>query len=234
MILAEIQHAADDAGLLMPLGLGSQQSCRIGGNLSTNAGGLSVLRYGMARDLVLGLEVVLPDGSLFSDLSPLRKNNAGYDVKQLFLGAEGTLGIITAVSLKLARKPRQTVTAFLAIQDIASLATILGMAQEQTGEMVTSFEYLSDRSLQLLLSARPELRHPLSAPGPHYVLLEAATASPVLNLEDTASALLEQLFEEGLVSDGAIAASGQQRAAFWTLRESIPEAEVHHLSLIHI
>ena len=228
MILAEIQHAADDAGLLMPLGLGSQQSCRIGGNLSTYAGGLSVLRYGMARDLVLGLEVVLPDGSLFSDLSPLRKNNAGYDVKQLFLGAEGTLGIITAVSLKLARKPRQTVTAFLAIQDIASLATILGMAQEQTGEMVTSFEYLSDRSLQLLLSARPELRHPLSAPGPHYVLLEAATASPVLNLEDTASALLEQLFEEGLVSDGAIAASGQQRAAFWTLRESIPEAEVHH------
>lgn len=228
MILSELQRAADEAGLLLPLGLGSQQSCRIGGNLSTNAGGLSVLRYGMARDLVLGLEVVLPDGGLFSELMPLRKNNSGYDVKQLFLGAEGTLGIITAVSLKLARKPRQTVTAFLAIDDIASLATILGMAQEQTGEQVTSFEYVSDSSLQLLLSARQELRHPLLQPSPHYVLLEAATASPVLNLEDTATALLEQLFEQGLVIDGTIAASGQQRAEFWALRESIPEAEVHH------
>jgi FAD/FMN-containing dehydrogenase len=228
MILSELQEAADKVGLLLPLALGSQQSCRIGGNLSTNAGGIAVLRYGMARDLVLGLEVVLPDGSLFSELSPLRKNNAGYDVKQLFLGAEGTLGIITAVSLKLARKPRQVVTAFMAIDDITSLATILGLAQEQTGEAVTSFEYISDTSLQLLLTARPELRHPLSQPGRHYILVEAATASPVLNLEETAIALLERLFEQGLVTDGAIAASGQQRADLWALRESIPEAEVHH------
>lgn len=228
MILSEIQRAADEEGLLLPLALGSQQTCRIGGNLSTNAGGIAVLRYGMARDLVLGLEAVLPDGSLFSELSPLRKNNAGYDVKQLFLGAEGTLGIITAVSLKLARKPRQTVTAFLGIDDIGTLSTILGMAQEHTGEAVSSFEYISDASLHLLQSANPALRHPLSARSPHYILLEAATASPVLNLEETVTVLLEQLFEDGLVSDGAVAASGQQRAEFWRLRESIPEAEVHH------
>lgn len=228
IILSELQQAASDADLLLPLALGSQQSCRIGGNLSTNAGGISVLRYGMARDLVLGLEVVLPDGSLYSELSPLRKNNSGYDVKQLFIGAEGTLGIITAVSLKLARKPSRTVTAFLAIDEIASLAEILGLAQVQTGEAITSFEYISGTSLQLLLAARSELRHPLQSSGSHYVLLEAATASPVLNLEETVTGLLGELFERGLVTDGTIAASGQQATEFWHLRESIPEAEVHH------
>lgn len=182
----------------------------------------------MARDLVLGLEVVLPDGGLYSELSPLRKNNSGYDVKQLFIGAEGTLGIITAVSLKLALKPSRTVTAFLAIDDIASLAKILGLAQVQTGESITSFEYISDTSLKLLLDARKELRHPLQSSSRHYVLLEAATASSVLNLEDTVTALLGELFEHGLVTDGTIAATGQQAADFWHLRESIPEAEVHH------
>ncbi|MER9366957.1 FAD-binding oxidoreductase [Mesorhizobium sp. M0518] len=228
IILSDLQQVASDVDLLLPLALGSQQSCRIGGNLSTNAGGISVLRYGMARDLVLGLEVVLPDGSLYSELSPLRKNNSGYDVKQLFIGAEGTLGIITAVSLKLARKPRQTVTAFLAIDDIESLAKILAAAQVQTGEQITSFEYISGSSLQLLLDAKDDLRHPLQEKSRHYVLLEAATTSPVFNLEEAATGLLGELFEHGLITDGTIAASGQQRAEFWHLRESIPEAEVHH------
>jgi FAD/FMN-containing dehydrogenase len=228
IILSELQQAADGADLLLPLALGSQQSCRIGGNLSTNAGGISVLRYGMARDLVLGLEVVLPDGTLYSELSPLRKNNTGYDVKQLFIGAEGTLGIVTAVSLKLVRKPRQTITAFLAIADIASLATILDAAQRATGEAITSFEYISGASLELLLAAKPELRHPLQQKSRHAVLLEAATASPVLNLDETVTSLLGDLFEKGLITDGTMAASGQQRAEFWHLRENIPEAEVHH------
>jgi FAD/FMN-containing dehydrogenase len=228
IILSNLQQAAFDAGLLLPLALGSQQSCQIGGNLSTNAGGISVLRYGMARDLVIGLEVVLPDGSLYSELSPLRKNNSGYDVKQLFIGAEGTLGIITAVSLKLARKPRQTVTAFLAINDVTSLANILDVAQVHTGESITSFEYISDSSLQLLLEAKCDLRHPLQEKSRHYILLEAATASPVLNLEETVTVLLGELFEQGLITGGTIAASGQQRAEFWNLRESIPEAEVYH------
>lgn len=227
-ILSDLQQAASDADLLLPLSLGSQQSCRIGGNVSTNAGGISVLRYGMARDLVLGLEVVLADGSLYRELSPLRKNNAGYDLKQLFLGAEGTLGVITAVSLKLVRKPRQSVTAFLAIRDIADLPELLERSQIQTGESITSFEYISETSLQLLLAARESLRRPLEAKNEHYVLLEATTASPVLNLEDTATTLLEELFELGLVTDGTVAASGQQAADFWQLRESIPEAEVHH------
>lgn len=228
IILSDLQNVAADADLLLPLSLGSQQSCRIGGNLSTNAGGISVLRYGMARDLVLGLEVVLPDGSLYSELSPLRKNNSGYDVKQLFLGAEGTLGIITAVSLKLVRKPRQTITAFLAIADIDNLATVLDAAQSHTGEAITSFEYISNSSLSLLLGAKPELRHPLQARSEHYVLLEATSASAVLNLEDTITSLLADLFDNGLLIDGTIAASEQQRAEFWNLRESIPEAEVHH------
>ena len=210
IILSELQRAASDAGLLLPLALGSQQSRRIGGNLSTNAGGISVLRYGMARDLVLGLEVVLPDGSLYSELSPLRKNNSGYDVKQPFIGAEGTLGIITAVSLKLALKPSRTVTAFLAIDDIASLAKILGLAQVQTGESITSFEYISGTSLKLLLDARKELRHPLQSSSRHYVLLEAGTTSSVLNLEDTVTALLGELFEHGLVTDGTIPRPGNR------------------------
>jgi FAD/FMN-containing dehydrogenase len=227
-ILSDLQDRANEAGLLLPLSLGSEQSCRIGGNLSTNAGGISVLRYGMARDLVLGLEVVLPDASVLHALSPLRKNNSGYDVKQLFIGAEGTLGIITAVSLKLARKAQQTVTALLAVAEISSLSALFDQAQIYTGEAIASFEYISRASLDLLLEAKPQLRHPFSQLSAHYVLVETATASPVLNLEETTTALLGRLFEMGLVIDGSIAASGKQRDDFWQLRENIPEAEVHH------
>ncbi|PDT04134.1 FAD-binding oxidoreductase [Rhizobium chutanense] len=228
MILADLQRAADEAGLLLPLALGSQQSCRLGGNLSTNAGGINVVRYGMTRDLVLGLEAVLPDGSIYSELNPLRKNNSGYDVKQLFIGAEGTLGIITGVSLKLMRKSCQTITAFLAVRDISSLSAILNAAQIQSGEAITSFEYISSASLNLLLTAKKHLRHPLPDESEHYVVLEAATVSPILNLEECMNALLAELLESGMIGDGTIAASQQQRAALWYLRESIPEAEVHH------
>ncbi|GAB4065192.1 FAD-binding oxidoreductase [Ancylobacter sonchi] len=225
-VLSVLQEKADDAGLMLPLDLGSRQSCQIGGNLSTNAGGISVLKYGMARDLVLGLEAVLPDGQLLDVLQPLRKNNTGYDVKQVLLGAEGTLGVITAVSLKLARKPAQTVTAFLAIGEIGVLTAILARAQRFTGENITSFEYISHHSLALLLAAQDELRHPLSAPSPHYVLLEAQTCSPVLAIEDAVGQLLEELMGEGLVTDGTLAAGAQQRDRLWYLREHIPEAEV--------
>ncbi|WP_029006344.1 FAD-binding oxidoreductase [Azorhizobium doebereinerae] len=225
-VLSVLQDAADDAGLLLPLDLGSRQSCQIGGNLSTNAGGVSVLKYGMARDLVLGLEAVLPDGQLLDVLQPLRKNNTGYDVKQLLLGAEGTLGVITAVSLKLALKSVATVTAFLTIADIDALTAILARARALTGENVTSFEYVSDHSLQLLLAAKGHLRHPLSEPAAHYVLLEAQTSSPLFPLEAAVTQLLEELMEEGLVTDGTLAAGGAQRDALWVLREHIPEAEV--------
>ncbi|MBP1881736.1 FAD-binding oxidoreductase [Sinorhizobium mexicanum] len=225
-ILSALHDAASDVDLMLPLSLGSQQSCQIGGNLSTNAGGIAVVKYGMARDLVLGLEVVLPDGTLFSDLNSLRKNNSGYDVKQLFIGGEGTLGIITGASLKLARKPKATVTAFLAISDIADLSILLDRAQRFTGDAVTSFEYVSNNSLQLLLGKKPDLRHPLEQTSGHYVLLEASTSSHVLDLQGAVDALLEEAMGEDLVTDGTIASNEEQRNAFWHLRESIPEGEV--------
>lgn len=225
-VLSVVQDAADDAGLMLPLDLGSRQSCQLGGTLSTNAGGISVLKYGMARDLVLGLEAVLPDGQILDVLQPLRKNNTGYEVKQVLLGAEGTLGIITAASLKLARKPAQTVTAFLAIDDIAALTTLLARAQTLTGENITSFEYVSHHSLSLLLAAQPGLRHPLETAAPHYVLMEAQSCSPLLELEEAMAAFLEEAMGEGWVSDGTLANGGQQRDQLWYLREHIPEAEV--------
>ncbi|MGU3494567.1 FAD-binding oxidoreductase [Xanthobacteraceae bacterium A53D] len=227
-VLATLQQAAEAEGLMLPLDLGARQSCQIGGALSTNAGGVNVLKYGMARDQVLGLEAVLPDGEILNVLQPLRKNNTGYDVKQMLLGAEGTLGIITAVSLKLVRKPVTSITAFLAVPEIAALTSILLRAQDYSGESITSFEYISDHSSRLLLAANPTLRHPLAAPAAHYVLMEAQTCSPVFDLADAFGKLLETLMEDGLVTDGAIAASGAQRAQLWRHRESIPEAEVAH------
>lgn len=224
-ILAALQQAAAEAGLLLPLSLGAQQSCQIGGNLSTNAGGVAVVRHGMARDLVLGLEVVLADGRLFNDLAPLRKKNAGYDIKQVFIGAEGTLGIITGASLRLARQPRQTVTAFLAIDDAARLPDLLDRAQILTGEAITSFEYISGRSLQLLLNHKPELRSPLAEAAPHYLLVEAATPSPLLDLTGAVETLLAEVMAEGAVTDGVLAASESQRQELWHLRESLPEGE---------
>ncbi|ACI59691.1 FAD linked oxidase domain protein (plasmid) [Rhizobium leguminosarum bv. trifolii WSM2304] len=225
-VLSDLQDAALDNDLMLPLSLGSEQSCQIGGNLSTNAGGIAVVKHGMARELVLGLEVVLPDGSLFSDLNPLRKNNSGYDMKQLFIGGEGTLGIITGASLKLVRKPRAVVTAFLAIREISVLSTLLDRAQRFTGDAVTSFEYMSNSSLDLLLSKRPNLRRPLEEASDHYVLLEAATSSHLLDLRGAAEILLEEAMSDGLVIDGAVAANEEHRSHFWHLRENIPEGEV--------
>lgn len=225
-ILSHLHDAAAEHDLMLPLSLGSQQSCQIGGNLSTNAGGIAVVKHGMARDLVLGIEVVLPDGSMLRDLSPLRKNNSGYDVKQLFIGGEGTLGIITGASLKLARRPRSTVTAFLAISDISELSGLLDRAQRFTGDAVTSFEYVSNSSLELLLSKRSNLRRPLEAVSEHYVLLEASTSSHLLDIQGAVDTLLEEVMIEGLVTDGAIAATEEHRSHFWHLRENIPEGEV--------
>uniref|UniRef100_UPI003F498EE9 FAD-binding oxidoreductase n=1 Tax=Ensifer adhaerens TaxID=106592 RepID=UPI003F498EE9 len=225
-VLSHLHDAASENDLMLPLSLGSQQSCQIGGNLSTNAGGIAVLKHGMARDLVLGLEVVLPDGTLLNDLNPLRKNNSGYDVKQLFVGAEGTLGIITGASLKLARKPRTTVTAFLAISDISELSVLLDRAQRFTGDAVTSFEYISNSSLELLLAKRSILRRPLAEVSEHYILLEAATSSHLLDLQGAVDALLEDAMGDGLVTDGAVAANEDHRSQFWHLRENLPEGEV--------
>lgn len=225
-ILSDIQDAAGQEDLLFPLSLGSQQSCHIGGNISTNAGGVSAVRYGVTRDLVLGLEVVLPNGEILSNLSPLRKDNRGYALHHMFVGAEGSLGVVTAASLRLFQPPSHRVTAFVAINDINHLMPLLTKAQKYTGEGVTSFEYISDASLQLLLSKDPALMFPLSETAQHYVLIEAATSSPILNLDQAVEAFFEDCMTDGIVTDGTIAASEQQRNGLWHLREHIPEGEV--------
>ncbi len=225
-ILSEIHEAAEQENLMFPLSLGSQQSCQIGGNISTNAGGVSAVRYGITRDLVLGLEVVLPDGQVLSNLSPLRKDNRGYALHQLLIGAEGSLGIVTGASLRLFLPAASRVTAFLAINEISDLMPLLAKAQRYTGEAVTSFEYISGASLDLLFASKPELRRPIQTPSEHFVLIEAASSSPVLGLDQA----IEAFFEDGMsgetIVDGVIATSEQQRQDFWNLREHIPEGEV--------
>jgi len=227
-ILSNIQDLAEQEQLLFPLSLGSQQSCQIGGNISTNAGGVSALRYGVTRDLVLGLEAVLPDGSILSNLSPLRKDNRGYALHQLLIGAEGSLGIVTAASLRLFLAPIRRVTAFVAINDITDLMPLLAKAQQYTGEAMSSFEYVSRASLDLLLDKKNGLRPPLSGKDQHYILMEAVTSSPVLNLNEMIECLFEDCISDGIVVDGTIATSERQRRDLWHLRENIPEGEVLH------
>jgi FAD/FMN-containing dehydrogenase len=217
VVLAKAQEAADDIGLMFPLSLASEGSCTIGGNLSTNAGGVNVLRYGMARDLVLGLEVVLADGRVLDVLRSLRKDNTGYDLKQLFIGAEGTLGVITAAALKLFPKPAQRVTAFVAVPGPADAIALLHRMQDATGGLVSAFELISRAGLELALAHIPGTRDPLGTTSPWYLLIEAGGG---------ANAGLQSAFEETLgESDAVIAANETQRTAFWRLRESLSEAQ---------
>ncbi len=225
-LLSDIQEAAEAEKLFFPLSLGSQKSCQIGGNVSTNAGGVSAVRYGITRDLVLGLEAVLPNGQILNNLAPLRKDNRGYALHHLLIGAEGTLGIVTAASLRLHRAPTSQVTAFLAVRETSDLMPLLAMAQGATGEAVTSFEYISHASLQMLLNKSPGLRHPTEEQSKHYVLIEAATSSTVHSLDPAIEAFLEAGMEQGMILDGTIAASEKQRMDLWNLREHIPEGEV--------
>lgn len=227
VVLARAQAAAAEHGLLFPLSMGSEGSCQVGGNLATNAGGLAVLKYGTARELVLGLEVVLPDGRVLHGLKGLRKDNTGYDIKQLFMGAEGTLGVITAAVLKLFPAPTERQTAWLAVADAASACRLLGVARQASGDAVTSFEYVTRPSLELVLSHVDGTTDPLDAPYDHYVLMEMSGAGAEGSLREIMEQVLEAGMERGEVLDGAIAESGPQRDALWRLRESIPEAEKH-------
>ncbi len=179
-ILAEVQRAAAAVDRLFPLSLAAEGSCQIGGNLSTNAGGTTVLRYGNARDLVLGLEVVLPDGTVWDGLRRLRKDNRGYDLKQLFLGAEGTLGIITAAVLKLFPQPSENCTALVAVADPASATRLLARFRDRTGDAVTSFEYLNRVCMELVLEHLPGTADPFDRPHPHYVLVDLASGGGVI------------------------------------------------------
>ncbi|MDK9721474.1 MAG: FAD-binding oxidoreductase [Rhodospirillales bacterium] len=225
--LARIQTVADEAGLHFPLSMASEGSCQIGGNLSTNAGGTAVLRYGNAKEFVLGLEVVLADGQIWNGLKALRKDNTGYDLKQLFLGSEGTLGIITAASLKLYAKPRETVTALLGIASPSAALRLLARLQGASGDQVTGFEMMARSSLDFVLRHIPGTQDPLSAAYPWYLLAEMTTSRADAGLEDLMERELASAIEEGLAEDGVIAASLAQRERLWKLRESIPEAQKH-------
>ena len=219
--LAGAQAAANDAEMYFPLSIASEGSATIGGNLSTNAGGVHVLRYGMARELVLGLEVVLADGRVLDMLRSLRKDNTGYNLKEIFLGAEGTLGVITAATLKLFPKPEEIVTAFAAVRSPAEAIALLTAMQKATGGLVSAFELLPKTGLQLVIEHIPGTRNPLNTPSDWYVLLEA-TSGANFGLADTVETALS---DSGLISDASIASSEQQRADMWKLRESMSEAQ---------
>ncbi|HYC48171.1 MAG TPA: FAD-binding oxidoreductase [Burkholderiales bacterium] len=224
VVLETIQSAAAEIERLFPLSLGGQGSCMIGGNISTNAGGVNVLRYGNTRDLVLGLEVVLPDGRIWDGLRGLRKDNTGYDLKQLFVGAEGTLGIITAAVLKLFPKPSASATAWLAVKNPETALELLALLRGHCGERINAFELISRNCLDLVLRHIPGTRDPL--PGAHawYVLTEIADSRSGDAVRQELERALEGAMEGGLVLDATIAESGAQAEALWRIRESIPEA----------
>jgi len=226
-ILETIQATAADAGHLFPLSLGAQGSAMIGGLISTNAGGVHVLRYGMMRDLVLGLEAVLPDGRVLSDLSGLRKDNTGYDLKQLFIGAEGTLGVVTAATLKLFPRPASTAVAIAAVDSPAQAVELLSRVRDETGGAVAAFELMPKIGVDLAVSHLPGARHPLDSDPAWMVLIEVVSSDP-----DRAQPLMEQVlgdaFDRGLIQDAALAQTDAQAQAFWALREGIPEAEKAH------
>ena len=225
-ILKDLQETADEAGLLFPLSLAAEGTCQIGGNLSTNAGGIQVLRYGNARDLVLGLEVVTADGRVWDGLRGLRKNNTGYDLKQLFMGAEGTLGIITAAVLKLFPKPAETTTALVAADSPAKLSDLLTRLKQATGNQVNSFEYICRAPLDAVFTHIPGTQDPMQQKYEHYALVEMASGQKGV-IRDLAEEALGAAFEAGEIIDAVLAESGEQAARLWQLRESIPEALKH-------
>jgi FAD/FMN-containing dehydrogenase len=226
-VLLDVQAAARSVDRLFPLSLGSEGSCQIGGNLSTNAGGLAAVRYGVARDLVLGLEVVLADGRVIDGLSSLRKDNTGYDLRDLFIGAEGTLGIITAASLKLFPQPRTVETAFVAVPGMQAAIGLLARLREATGDCVTTFEYLPRIAVEFTVLHIPGVSDPLHAPYPAYVLCEVSTARRDPHLRGLLEDALAAAMKHGEVTEATFAESIAQREALWRLRESVPEAQRH-------
>ena len=223
-VLANIQQAAAEANRLFPLSLGAEGSCQIGGNLSTNAGGVNVLRYGNARDLVLGLEVVLPDGRIWNGLRGLRKDNTGYDLKQLFIGAEGTLGIITAAVLKLFPRPAATATAWTAVPHPEAALEFLALLRRHCGDRVTAFELISRNCLDLVLRHVPGTRDPLAKERNWYALVDLSDSHSGHALRSELELALEAAMEDALVLDAVVAENEGQSKALWRIRESIPEA----------
>jgi FAD/FMN-containing dehydrogenase len=224
-ILANIQKAADRVEALFPLSLASEGSCQIGGNLSTNAGGTAVLRYGNTRDLVLGVEVVLPNGRVLNDLNGLRKNNTGYDLRNLFIGAEGTLGIITAAVLKLFPKPVARATALVACTGADSALILYERMRAQAADTLSTFEYIDQRGLQMVIDHAPGCSDPMAKAHPAYCLIELTSASTQGNLDTRLETALEGAFEAEEIIDAVIGASETQKDALWALRENLSEAQ---------
>jgi FAD/FMN-containing dehydrogenase len=223
VVLSDIQKAADEAGRFFPLSLGAEGSCQIGGNIATNAGGLNVLRYGMTRGLVLGLEVVLADGTVWNGLRSVRKDNTGYDLKELFVGSEGTLGVITAASLRLLPPQRDRQTIWLAVSSAERALDLFGRFRSQFGDLISSFELIHSNGVELAVGHLENCRRPVAGPHPWHVLIELAWALPT-GLREQAEGFLEQLFETGLCEDGTIAESESQRLNMWRIREGQSEA----------
>lgn len=226
-ILADVQRIAAENNCLFPLSLGAEGSCQIGGNLATNAGGINVLRYGNARDLVLGLEVVLPDGRIWNGLRALGKDNTGYALRQLFVGSEGTLGIITAAVLKLFPRPTETATAFCAVSNLEDATKLLNRARALSGDAVTAFELIPRIGLEMCMRHIAGVSDPLQSPSPWYVLIEFSTSRPDASVRGSFEALLESAFGEEIITDAVIAESLDQRNSLWRIRESLPEAQKH-------
>jgi FAD/FMN-containing dehydrogenase len=227
-ILQAVQQAARDAGRLFPLSLAAEGSCTIGGNLSTNAGGTQVLRYGNARNLVLGLEVVTPQGEIWHGLRGLRKDNTGYDLRDLYMGSEGTLGIITAATLVLFPLPVAQCTALLALNSVDDGVAVLGAARKGFGASLTGFELIAGNCLQGVVQCYPQQRLPFEGPSAHlpwYALLELSDSESEQHARERFEAVVGQTIEAGLVHDAVIAESVAQSKALWHLRESIPLAE---------
>ena len=220
--LAEAQGAAREAGRLLPLSIGSEGSCTLGGVLSTNAGGVNVIRYGSARDLTLGIEAVLPDGRVWNGLNSLRKNNTGYDLKGLMVGAEGTLGFITAATLKLHTRPAETVTAWLNVADAEAAVALLSLAQERSGGQVIAFELINAATVDLVLGHFDGLARP--APSSPFACLVEFASGTKGTLRDAVEGLLEDAFEREFVTDGTIAASDAQAEGLWAIRHHASEA----------
>ncbi|MEM8773989.1 MAG: FAD-binding oxidoreductase [Pseudomonadota bacterium] len=222
-ILSDIHDAAASHDRLFPLSIAAKGSARIGGNLATNAGGVNVLRYGNARDLCLGLEAVLPDGQIWNGLKRLRKDNAGYDLRNLLIGSEGTLGVITAASLKLYARPASEGTALLVVENPTAALSLLALARDHMGEGISAFELIHRTGLEFLSETMPDLRQPFETAPEWFVLIDIGLPMG-LEAAQALAALFEAGVEANCVSDGIIAQSQAQRDAFWAVRESIPEA----------
>ena len=232
--LQAVQEAAGQAGRLFPLSLASEGSCQIGGNLASNAGGVQVLRYGNMRELTLGLEVVMPDGRIWNGLRGLRKDNTGYDLKQLFIGSEGTLGIITAAVLKLFPMPQCRAASWVALPDADSALSLLALLRTRAGERLSAFELVGSESFELLIKHVSGITPPLAEASPWYALIELDDASSGEGLQALFEDVLEEGLEQGLITDAAIAASEDQISALWNLRENIPEAQkIEGVSIKH-